>query len=37
LWWNQGWLFVARSTTGDDPEPFLRRYLTASSAGEPQK
>ena len=25
LWWNKGWLFVARSTTGEDPEPFLRR------------
>ena len=34
LWWDQGWLFVARSTTGDDPEPFLRRYLATSSGEE---
>jgi hypothetical protein len=34
LWWNKGWLFVARSTTGADPEPFLRQYLIASSAGK---
>jgi hypothetical protein len=36
-WWDRGWLFVARSMTGDDPEPFLRKYLTALSHGEPQK
>ncbi len=34
LWWDKGWLFVARSTSGDDPEPFLREYVTALS-GEP--
>ncbi len=37
LWWDKGWLFVARSTTGDDPEPFLRQCLTASSGGELEK
>jgi hypothetical protein len=37
LWWDKGWLFVARSTSGDDPEPFLRQYLTASSGDEPEK
>jgi serine/threonine protein kinase len=37
LWWDQGWLFVARSTNGGDPEPFLRQFLTASSTGEPQR
>lgn len=37
LWWNQGWLFVARSTTGGDPEPFLRQYLTNSGGGDPRK
>ena len=36
LWWDQGWLFVARSTTGDDPEPFLRRYLRTLSGEETQ-
>jgi hypothetical protein len=34
LWWDKGWLFVARSTSGDDPEPFLREYVTALG-GEP--
>ncbi len=34
LWWDKGWLFVARSTTDDDPEPFLREFVTALSGDE---
>ncbi len=37
LWWDKGWLFVARSTGGDDPEPFLREFVTALSGGEAGK
>ena len=37
LWWDKGWLFVARSTTGVDPDPFLRAFVTALSAGEAGK
>jgi hypothetical protein len=37
LWWDKGWLFVARSTSGDDPEPFLREFVTTLSGGEPRK
>jgi hypothetical protein len=28
FWWSQGWLFHAHSTTGANPEEFLKQYLT---------
>ena len=34
LWWNQGWLFVARTTSGEDPEPFLREFLKEEGGEE---
>ena len=37
LWWDKGWLFVARSTTGDDPEPFLREFVTSLNGRETGK
>jgi Protein kinase domain len=32
LWWDKGWLFVARIEGAGDPEAFLKQYLAAITA-----
>ena len=31
LWWKDGWLFLLRSDSFDDPEPLMRRFLDANN------
>jgi hypothetical protein len=32
FWWKDGWLFLLRSDTFDDPEPILRKFLDTNKA-----
>jgi len=35
LWYMKGWLFVFRSSSEDDLEPFIMAYLKAIASEEP--